>query len=626
MAVKTSTERAGRAHARRYLATLAANARADKPPEQLPDDVQEIVRRLHDEPRFFIESLLSVVPIEGGAPVPFLLNRAQDIVVSAVERQLAEGRPVRLIVLKSRRQGISTLGQGLGYWKTSTQAFQNGLVIAHKRDVSTELFRTGQRFYEFDKRRQFGLLPAIKASNEAALRFGNADKNTRGVDPGLDSALVVATAEGGGVAGFTLQFLHASETSKWTNPAIMAGLGIALSKTPGSIGLMESTAEGYDAIFKPTWDAATKGRNEWEPIFLPWSIDPKCQIAVTEGERRSWDFESKDERDLFERNGLSLEQIKWRRMQIASPDMIRPGVRPEDVFRQEFPLTPDEAFLSSGSHFFLPEGLARLEASEKGPREPVRRVEIVSPLTTRERGPRDWAPLKPILSDSKHGTVAIWEQPVAGEDYCIGGDVAEGLSHGDASVAYVLRRSNQRFVAKIKSQGLEADEFGEKVALLGWLYNGALVGVEINGPGILANKTIRNLHYVRIWRDRDTLRLDSPTKQHLGWRTTPGNRRPMLDQLEMGVRLGEFDMPDAEFYVQCRDFQLVDVGEHARPQAIDGRHDDDVMAAAITWQLHLRGGALRLEKRKEADFVLDYAAPRPAPMKKKRKASAYGWF
>jgi hypothetical protein len=610
-----------------------AEERSREKPVEVPAEIGEFVERCHREPRFFIQALLSVVPIEGGQPVEFRLNAGQRKVMDVFEERLASDEPIRLIVLKSRRHGISTLCSGLGYWKTSTAAFVKGIVIAHKKDVTQELFLTTKLFHDLDKRRMLpGALPQTLASNEKALRFGVPVKDRKDAeDLGLQSSLLVETAEGSGVAvGLTLQFAHMSEVSKWANPKIMAGLGIALSKTPGSVGIMESTAEGFDPVFKPTWDKAVEGKNEWTPVFLSWLIDEKWSTPLGPKEKDSWEFTDRYERDLHEVHGASLEQLKWRRMMIASPECFRPGVRPEDVFKQEFPTTPEEAFLGSGKHFFLPEALSNLEKSSKGPKPPLRRVTLVSPLKTRERGFGEWGPVIPLIREDRYGVVEMWEDPQPGEDYCLGGDVAEGLSRGDASVAYLLRRSNQRVVAKVKGQTLEPDDFAEQCALLGWLYGTALLGIEVNGPGILANKTLRTLHYKRVFQEKDVTRIDEPEKEVFGWRTTPGNRRFILEELEMALRLGEFGMPDVEFYRQAPDFQLVDVGTegnlHTRPQAVPGKHDDEIMAAAVMWQMHRRS-PIRVQKAPKAEaFKVDFRAPVAKPERKARRSNSYDWF
>jgi hypothetical protein len=232
--------------------------------------VLDFVRDYTLDPEFFIKTLLWVLPIDGGPAVPFTLNPGQKVVVDSLKAQMDAGEPMRAIVLKSRRQGISTLAEALVYWMASTRSNHSSLVIAHKNESASDLFRMAKGFYDTDQRHRFpGLMPEIEASNESALRFNNPDKKARVANPGLNSSLVIGSAEGTGVArGKTLHSVHASEVAFWANSSIWQGVGIALTNAPDTLGIMESTAEGVGNLFHKTWVAASKGKNEWMPVFL----------------------------------------------------------------------------------------------------------------------------------------------------------------------------------------------------------------------------------------------------------------------------------------------------------------------------------------------------------------------
>jgi hypothetical protein len=620
----SSSDRSLRTYHRKKAAASANSATQRQEAEAaVPQQLVDFVEKCRKSPAYFIETCLSVAPMEGGEVIPFRLNPGQRVVTAEVERQWAEGRPVRVIILKSRRQGISTLCQALGYWRTSLYPYINGMVVAHKKDTTSEIFRMTKLFYDTDERSKLGVRPSVINSNEQAIRFDVDRKAKERGEKGLTSNLLVDSSEGTGVAvGLTLHFLHASEAAKWENSRIMAGLGIALSKKPGSIGLMESTAEGVGNVFEKTWTAAVKGQNEWAPIFLPWSIDPNCSYPVSEGERATWDFENKYERDIFEKHGLTLEQLKWRRIQIASPDMIRPGVKPEDVFRQEYPITPEEAFLTTGQSFFLLDHLRNLEVSPKGARKPLYKAGIPLvgvPQERKDRSPITFAPVK-----DDYGELTVWEEPVPGEDYVIGADVAQGLEHRDFSVGWVLRRSNLSFVARIKGNRFDADEFGQKLCLLGWWYNSALLGPEINGPGVACVAAIRRLRYSRVWFDRNIVKVGEPPTSYIGWRTTSANRRSFLERLEEEIRRMTITMPAEEFYEEARVFQLID----GKPQSMAGRHDDEIMSSAIAVQIHLLGGAARRSGASTPDArpAYDPAKPKAKSYKQRPKMRVLEWF
>lgn len=105
---------------------------------------------------------------------------------------------------------------------------------------------------------------------------------------------------------------------------------------------MESTANGCED-FKDRWDAAVAGENDFEPVFFAWFENPDYAMPVEPG--IEWTAE---ERETRERYSLSWEQLRWRRWCIANNCG---GSR--DMFRQEYPANPDEAFLHSGSAFSI---------------------------------------------------------------------------------------------------------------------------------------------------------------------------------------------------------------------------------------------------------------------------------
>jgi hypothetical protein len=69
---------------------------------------------------------------------------AQQRLLQIKARQEAEGRPVRIIVLKARKEGISTIVQGLMVKRITTRRNHKALVIAHDGKTATELFEAGE--------------------------------------------------------------------------------------------------------------------------------------------------------------------------------------------------------------------------------------------------------------------------------------------------------------------------------------------------------------------------------------------------------------------------------------------------------------------------------------------------
>ena len=76
-------------------------------------------------------------------------------------------------------------------------------------------------------------------------------------------------------------------------------------------------------------------------MFLAWNLDVAYRAKVTEGF-----VPTADETQVASRHGLDNEQLQWRRNKISQLGSL-------EYFQREFPLTPDEAFLSSQFDSFI---------------------------------------------------------------------------------------------------------------------------------------------------------------------------------------------------------------------------------------------------------------------------------
>lgn len=284
--------------------------------------------RLKTDLFYFAETLLRIRPKEGG--LAFLgANPAQRELHRKLEEQKAKTGMVRAIVLKARQMGISTYIAARFYKRTIQHPGLRTIIIAHEKPASNNLFKMVKRFNDH---MPDDLRPSVGVSNAQELIF---DK----IDSGY--GVTVATEEGSGRSD-TAQSLHASEAAFWVDMAEqMSALMQTVPRIPGTEIIIESTGKEFGDDFHQLWRAAQAGENEFVPIFLPWSIDPGYRAKAPE------DFSpGTDERKLADLYGLDNDQLYWRRLKIAE-------LRSEDLFKREYPLTPDEAFMASKFDSFI---------------------------------------------------------------------------------------------------------------------------------------------------------------------------------------------------------------------------------------------------------------------------------
>lgn len=263
---------------------------------------------------------------------PFRPNRAQTYLHELLEGQRQKTGRVRALVLKGRQQGISTYVAGRFFWRVTHTPGCRAFILTHEAEATANLFDMAKRYLENCPEI---VRPQVGADSSRELTF-----------PGLDSGYKVGTAGNKGVGrSNTVQLFHGSEVGFWPNADEHAkGILQAVPQEPGTEIILESTANGVGNYFHQQWQAAEAGMSDFLPVFLPWYWQDEYRREVPE------DFDITDEETEIARQfGLDDEQIYWRRMKIV--DLAVGGGDGVMSFRQEYPNTSAEAFISSGGEY-----------------------------------------------------------------------------------------------------------------------------------------------------------------------------------------------------------------------------------------------------------------------------------
>lgn len=529
--------------------------------------------------KWYTESFLKIKD-KTATIVDFKFNKAQNIVNDIMEADKAKGKPLRYIVLKARQMGLSTLFEAKIFHDTSTNENKNSLIIAHEEQASSNLFNMSKLYYE---NIPDVLKPLKKYANGKVLSFENPtnDDHEKAKNPGLRSKISIATAGSGEVGrSATYHNIHASEVAFFPDArTTMLGLLQAVPDQPNTMVVLESTANGVGDWFHEMWVKAEKGENDFTPIFLPWFIQPEYSKEFSsESEKQAFidevnlvtkDHNGNDvhtyEYEIMKKHGLTYEQLNWRRHTLKNK-----CEGDEILFMQEYPCTPEEAFISSGRPKFNINALRKYQTQTT---PPIR----TGYLYERENGTIEFV-------DDPKGYVSIWQEPDYEMSYSIGADVAEGLATGDFSVGYV---GNSEFDIVARWYGhIDPDLFGDELVKLAKYYNNAYLGVENNNHGLTTLKAIERKEYWNIYYSKTFEKTgDSPT-QKLGWSTNVRTKPLMIDKLAEFVREFYLGIPDDLLISEMFTYIIEDNG---KTNAQVGCHDDTVMAAAILLQLLLEG-------------------------------------
>lgn len=143
--------------------------------------------------------------------IPFRLNGPQKIVLDIFE-QVKQKRPLRAVILKGRRMGMSTLVSGRFYQRTSFFPNRYAMQITHEPQATDFLFRMVKRFYDFSPDQ---IRPATRSNNQTLLEFNTKDGK------GLNSGFRVATSGKSDIgSGQLIHYLHLCMSPD--TPVIMA--------------------------------------------------------------------------------------------------------------------------------------------------------------------------------------------------------------------------------------------------------------------------------------------------------------------------------------------------------------------------------------------------------------------
>lgn len=419
-----------------------------------------------------------------GQVIPLVANPAQLLVYEAEQRQLRERGFVRSFVLKGRQGGVSTWEQASNVHQVWSERGFNAITLAHTRDDTDKLFGITQRGIDnFPPH----LLPRLGGKESREISF-----------PGLLSKFWTGTA-GAKRTGrsLTIKRGHGSEFAFWDDP-----LGTLNALRPalvphGSILTLETTASGYDSEAHNFWREAESGANGYVPIFIPWWL---CDVSNYRLPLMADDELGElagDERELIDRHGLDLEQIKWRRA-----SMREMGRGP---FLQEYAEDAETCWAAAGGMVYD--------------------AEVLKYLMSR-------AP-EPIDTDL-NGTLEIYGEHF-GEPVVIGADTAEGVGQ-DRSTFVARTYPHRRLLATFADQGIEPEDFAGVLNTWGRKYTGngvlAYHVVEKNMHGITVLRKLRDYYkypVARLYHRQAQDKAQKESSDKIGWHTGAETKGLLLD-------------------------------------------------------------------------------------------------
>lgn len=391
------------------------------------------------------------------------------------------------------------------------------------------------------------------------------------------SNLDIATAGSVGAGrGMTLTFLHLSEAAQYPGADSFLSILPAVSEAPDTIIALESTALGRTGIgetFYEYWQSANKTGSKWNgftPIFLSWLDDPACKRNPSEAEDApATDFE----RDLMKKPfNATREQIAWMRMVLEG--QCRGS---ELMFSQEYPWTPEVAFVATGDPAFT---TAEIHYALSTKRPPIM------------RGSFSRNGNQVTFTKNQKGKTYIWEEVKPTCHYYVGVDCARGIEAetGRASgdfAAYVVLNGTTGDIAARFCDWVNPIEMANDVDMAGRYYNKAMMNIELTGNlGLWCQQVLRDQYMYPnwyIWKGKDD-KMPGKSKSHAMGFETQGRSRDLLlatfrGKLHDGMKNspGGLALRDEEL---IRQMDLMTMATGMRWE-IEHGHDDVFMACCF---------------------------------------------
>lgn len=505
----------------------------------------------------------------------------------------SRGIPARILKLKPRQKGCSTISVAEMYHMSRTTPMKNVIIGGEYGQVQNlwEILTLyhGRDTFAWDNH---GIVNARTANFSNGSQFGW--ETARDAEAGRSA---------------TLQGVLATEAARWKEEgsanatAVITGLLNCVPYLPDTLVILESTALGDYGMFYDYWqDAADledvmagstpSNWNGYIRIFSPWYEHADSEDTLDDREAgRVISSYTDEERGMVATYGLRPGQISWYRRTLRSECKRDPS-----VMKREYPATAEEAFHAASNRRFNSAGLTILESQAR-----QARVEPGHLQPTDEPKP-DYL-FTP--GREEHATVFVAEPPQIGHRYLMAVDVATGASQTDSDdpdshAALVIRAGYIHEVRGWKPPRVVAwtpcpcrwdiDIFAGIVYGLGRYYGDCLIVPEANddrGLILLLKQMGANLYERHQDDDQPAgARSPKPTGRY-GVKTVGGQaentRNWIIENLARNIREWdtEGDGLDVADLATVQELKSFIVRRSGRAEAADGKHDDRVMALAI---------------------------------------------
>ena len=409
----------------------------------------------------------------GDSDIPFRLNRPQRRLLSELEDMRTKRLPIRLILLKARQWGGSTLVQMYMAWiQLVHRKNWNSVICAHLKDAAANIKGMYSKLLEN--------YPAWLIDADKPLKFQPYEKmwNTSVIAETGCKVTIGSAETPESVRGSDAVMAHLSEVAFWPHTRLKSPESLirsvcgSVALLPDSVVVMESTANGTGNYFHQECERAKRGESDKRFLFIPWFEIEMYSVPVEDYDALITSL-TDYEKDLWDK-GATLEAIAWYRMK-------RKEYRDHADMMAEYPSDDVEAFNHTGERVFDIRQVQRLRESCR----PADKVgEVYGKAFSGKLALQDLH-----FKEEGGGRLQIWSSPDTDmsvkDRYLVVVDIGGRSSKADYSVIVVYDRYWMLFggVPEIVAQWrghIDHDLLAWKSVQIAAFYHHALLVIESN--------------------------------------------------------------------------------------------------------------------------------------------------
>lgn len=527
----------------------------------------ELLGNIRRHPEKLIELEFVIVDKEKKV-VPFFLNEVQKDFIERLNRaieEFEEGKrnEIAFLILKGRQQGFTSLITAYQLAATILHRNFEGLTLA---DVDAN----AQTIFENKAKYPYSQLPALlkpteKFNNRKELRFSK-----------INSAWAVATATKNVGRSRTINFFHGSEAAFWQVPMGQMQAAMRPALTQDCIIIYETTANGFND-FKDMWDSGV-----YINCFYEWWRTKEYRHRFENAEK-----EEEFNELINHGKGWIADRLRWLKEKKLKKEQLYwyyntyQGMADKETIKQEYPCTPEEAFLMSGRPVFSLENIIKRIAhlreryKEKPYKEGYFKFEWENP----EAKDRIITSSIEFVESAEKNWIRIYEELVEGAPYVIGGDTkGEG---SDFYTATVVNNITGNRAATFHKNLSISNPYTHQMYCMGFYFNQALIGIEINFNTAPVEE-LQRLNYPRQFVRRKFDEYTKKAEPRYGWKTDGTSRPLIIDKYAALIHEHPELINDIPTLEEAMTF-IYD--EKGRPDAMSGKHDDLIFSDMIAEQI-----------------------------------------